>query len=328
MAATVSGVLSEAADDRTDRADPPPPSASYRWLVLVFVSLAMFGNYYVVRRAESRRAAARVAARASRRRRSGCSTRAYNVAALLVLLAGGVIIDRSGTRSARSCFRRRRASSGAVVIACGADAISAMAAGRFVLGIGAEPLIVAATDVARAVVQGQGAELRVGRQPHHRAARVGGRRQLADLGAPGLFDGWQPPLIWRPRRCRLRRGRRPALLDARDVAARARTAWASAGDTDKLVLRRPRSLQCRAYWYVVGLCVTFYSAIFPFRRFAIIFFIDAHGADAARPRAAQRPAAADGHVRDAALRPAGRPDRPPGAAHGRRLGRCSSRSSC
>ncbi len=25
----------------------PQPSKSYRWLVLIFVSLAMFGNYYV-----------------------------------------------------------------------------------------------------------------------------------------------------------------------------------------------------------------------------------------------------------------------------------------
>ena len=27
-----------------------------------------------------------------------------------------------------------------------------------------------------------------------------------------------------------------------------------------------------SYWYVVGLCSTFYSAIFPFRTFAIDFF--------------------------------------------------------
>ncbi|MGZ3005795.1 hypothetical protein AAER08_14385, partial [Pseudomonas aeruginosa] len=27
-----------------------------------------------------------------------------------------------------------------------------------------------------------------------------------------------------------------------------------------------------SYWYVVGVCLTFYSAIFPFRTFAIDFF--------------------------------------------------------
>ena len=34
----------------------------------------------------------------------------------------------------------------------------------------------------------------------------------------------------------------------------------------------------RSYWYIVGLCVVFYSAIFPFRAFAIKYFIEAHGA--------------------------------------------------
>ena len=31
----------------TALADRPQPSKMYRWLVLIFVSLAMFGNYYV-----------------------------------------------------------------------------------------------------------------------------------------------------------------------------------------------------------------------------------------------------------------------------------------
>ena len=34
----------------------------------------------------------------------------------------------------------------------------------------------------------------------------------------------------------------------------------------------------RSYWYIVGLCVTFYSVIFPFRStFAIKYFQHAHG---------------------------------------------------
>jgi MFS family permease len=32
-----------------------------------------------------------------------------------------------------------------------------------------------------------------------------------------------------------------------------------------------------SYWYIVALCVTFYSGIFPFQTFAVKFFIEAHG---------------------------------------------------
>ena len=32
-----------------------------------------------------------------------------------------------------------------------------------------------------------------------------------------------------------------------------------------------------SYWYIVALCVVFYSAIFPFQTFAVKFFMEAHG---------------------------------------------------
>jgi Na+/melibiose symporter-like transporter len=32
-----------------------------------------------------------------------------------------------------------------------------------------------------------------------------------------------------------------------------------------------------SYWYIVGLCIVFYSGIFPFQTFAVKFFMDAHG---------------------------------------------------
>jgi Na+/melibiose symporter-like transporter len=34
-----------------------------------------------------------------------------------------------------------------------------------------------------------------------------------------------------------------------------------------------------SFWLIVGLCVTFYSAIFPFRTFAIKYFMEAHGTE-------------------------------------------------
>jgi predicted MFS family arabinose efflux permease len=64
-----------------------------------------------------------------------------------------------------------------------------------------------------------------------------------------------------------------ALLEAR--AARA-YGIGKAGATDKLV---PADLVRfdLGYWWVVGLCVAFYATIFPFRTFANLYLIDAHG---------------------------------------------------
>jgi MFS family permease len=46
--------------------------------------------------------------------------------------------------------------------------------------------------------------------------------------------------------------------------------------TEKLELRKLYRFS-RSYWYVVSLCVVFYSTVFPFRAFAIKYFIEAHG---------------------------------------------------
>jgi MFS family permease len=49
-----------------------------------------------------------------------------------------------------------------------------------------------------------------------------------------------------------------------------------AGQTDRVVLRDIFKFGL-SYWYVVGLCITFYSGIFPFQTFAVKFFMEAHG---------------------------------------------------
>jgi MFS family permease len=49
-----------------------------------------------------------------------------------------------------------------------------------------------------------------------------------------------------------------------------------AGKVDKVTFTNLFKLG-HSYWYVVLLCVTFYSAIFPFQTFAIKFFQEAHG---------------------------------------------------
>jgi MFS family permease len=51
---------------------------------------------------------------------------------------------------------------------------------------------------------------------------------------------------------------------------------AHAGPTDKVVFNDLFHFGV-SFWYIVALCVVFYSAIFPFETFAYKFFMDAHG---------------------------------------------------
>ena len=48
--------------------------------------------------------------------------------------------------------------------------------------------------------------------------------------------------------------------------------------TEKLEFKRLYSFSA-SYWYIVALCVVFYSTVFPFRTFAIDYFQQAHGMD-------------------------------------------------
>jgi MFS family permease len=60
------------------------------------------------------------------------------------------------------------------------------------------------------------------------------------------------------------------------VYAEKRFRVGAAGATDKVVFSDIKTFGL-SYWYIVALCVTFYSAIFPFETFAYKFFMGAHG---------------------------------------------------
>src|SRR6202790_5876326 len=129
--------------DRLDPTHPgmarPEPSRLYRWTVLLFVSLAMGGNYYIY---DSINPLERIfiyklgfSATAF-----GWLNSAYSVAAVATLLIGGIIIDRIGTKKAITFF--------AVVCLLGAlltamrGQPAVLIAGRTVLGLAAGGMIV------------------------------------------------------------------------------------------------------------------------------------------------------------------------------------------
>jgi len=252
-------------------AAPAAPRAFYRWLVLVAVSLGMFGNYYVFDALnpvgpllESQRGFSQA--------QIGLLDSGYNVAALLVLLVGGVIIDRAGTKRALAVFGVITFLGG-VLIATG-PGFPGMMAGRFVLGMGAEPLIVAITTALAKWFKGK--ELSFAMALNLTIARLGSvAADNSATWAASLFGSWQPPLL-------MAAGVGAVCLVSAaaywllEANAERRFALGRAGEVDKLVFGDLVRFGT-AYWWVVGLCVTFYSTVFPFRRFANIFFQHAHG---------------------------------------------------
>src|SRR2546430_979353 len=118
------------------------PSRLYRWMVLIFVSVAMGGNYYIYDSINplERIFIERLGFSATQ---FGWLNASYSLAAVLTLLIGGIIIDRIGTKKAFTLF--------AVLCLLGAILTAVegrpriMISGRTVLGLGAEAMIVAAT---------------------------------------------------------------------------------------------------------------------------------------------------------------------------------------
>jgi MFS family permease len=251
-------------------ARPRPPPVD-RWVALVLLSLAMFGNYYVYD------TIAPVADLLTSQlgfndEQIGLLYSTYSWAAVLVLLAGGVIIDRFGTKKSILLFAAITTVAG-VVTAVSSD-FRVMAAGRFLLGMGAEPLIVAVTTALAKWFKGK--ELSFAFGLNLTIARLGSvAADNSPTWARSFYSGWQPPL------------QIGAVLGATCIVAgvlywmlEARVArryqLGSPSGTDKLVLRDLFAFG-RSYWYVVAICLAFYSAIFPFRSFAIKFFMDARG---------------------------------------------------
>ena len=126
----------------------PPPPSSVRWLVLLFTSLAMFGNYYVYD------SIAPVADLLQRQlgfsdTQLGTLNAIYSLPNIFMVLIGGVLVDRFGAArvtfwTAAICLL------GALATAVGGD-FRVMAFGRLLFGLGAETMIVAtlATIVVR-----------------------------------------------------------------------------------------------------------------------------------------------------------------------------------
>ncbi len=244
-------------------------------MALALLSLANFGNYYVY---DSIGPVADLLEqqRGFSNSQIGMLNAIYNLPNIVLMLAGGLMVDRFGaarmmTWTAAICL------AGTLLTAYG-PAFAPMAAGRLLFGIGAETFNIATLAAVaryfphRHLALAMGLSLALGR----------GGAYAADMSPTWFADayaaGWQPPLEI------------AALFAAASLAGCAGYWWLDHrhGARAQAVASAPRfSLREAArfgpaYWYLLVLCVLWYSVIFAFRStFSIKFFQHVHGLDLA-----------------------------------------------
>jgi MFS family permease len=249
----------------------PAPSRLYRWMVLIVISLAMFGNYYVYD------CIAPIADLLAKQlgfsdSNIGLLQAIYSIPNVIMVLIGGYVVDRIGTRKALFIFGTI-CLMGAIVTAL-SGMLPVMAAGRLIFGLGAESLIVAVTTAVAKWFRGK--ELSFAFGINLMIARLGTwLAQNSPSWAKLAYGNWRSPLL-----ISIAFGAFCVIgalaYWAMEVYAEKRYELGQAGSTDKVVFSDIYKFGV-SYWYIVALCIVFYSAIFPFETFAIKFFMEAHG---------------------------------------------------
>jgi len=247
------------------------PTNFIRWMVLLLISLAMFGNYYIYDSISPLADLLKTQLDFSDAN-IGLLNAIYSFPNIIMVLVGGIIIDRIGTRKSVFIFTVL-IMIGALVTAVKGDLIF-MAAGRLIFGLGAESMIVAITTIIARWFKGK--ELSFAFGLNLTVARLG---SFLALNSPswgkGLYEYWQSPL-W------VTVGAGAFALICilvyygMDIYASKNYLLPKEGNQDEIVLKEIFSFG-KSFWFITALCVTFYSAMFPFQTFAIKFFQEAHG---------------------------------------------------
>jgi MFS family permease len=249
----------------------PEPSPLYRWTALIFLSLAMLGNYYVYD------CIAPIADLLSKQlgfsdANIGWLQAIYSLPNVFMVLIGGYVVDRIGTRKAILIFGSM-CLFGAVFTTL-SGTLNIMAGGRLLFGLGAESMIVAVTTAVAKWFRGKEFSFAFGITMM--LARLGSwLAQNSPTWAHAYYESWRGPLLISIAFGSL------CVLGAiaywgMESHAEKHLTLGEQGASDKVVFSDIFKFGT-SYWYVVALCVVFYSGIFPFETFAIKFFMDAHG---------------------------------------------------
>ena len=248
-----------------------PSTKAYRFVLLIFISLLSFGTYFAYDIIGAV-APTLVKELGAQRSTVGSMYTVYSIAAVLSVFIGGFMIDRLGTRKSSMIF--------SCLVVLGASGVAAanslpvLFIGRFIFGAGSEPLIVAQSAIIARWFKNKEIALAYGI-----ALTVSRLGTLFSFNTGELivnrYGSYRYALIAAVLFCVLslaanivyvvmdRKGESALRLEDQETA-------------EKIVLKDIKDFK-PSYWFVTLLCLTFYSAIFPFTALSTDFFVDKWG---------------------------------------------------
>lgn len=247
-----------------------PSGKAYRFTVLVFAGLLPFGSYFAYD-AVGAMTPTLMTAWHTTQEGIGSMYTMYSVAAILSVLLGGVLIDRIGTRRA-SLILSVLVVVGAAVVAT-AHSLTVAMVGRFIFGAGSESLIVAQSAILARWFRGK--ELALSFGITLAIARLGTLFSFNSVSSVAERFGPMTALWLAAGLCLVSLGANVVYWWLDRHAERA-LGLAEAEAGDKIVFGDLKKFTA-PYWYAVALCVTFYSAIFPFTALSTDMFHEKWG---------------------------------------------------
>jgi len=248
-----------------------PSRGFYRFTLLLFVASLSFGSYFAYDIVSSL-APTLVEQLNVQRGTVGAFFTFYHIAAILFVLFGGIFIDKLGTRKASLIFSILVLSG--VIIVWTAKSVPIFFIGRFVFGAGSEPLIVAQSAILARWFKNKELALSFGI-----ALTVSRLGSLFAFNTGEVFarhfGSFRYALFVAVIACVISLGANIIyiLMDRRGEKA---LKLRDEGVEEKIVFKDIKEFK-PSFWYVTLLCVTFYSAIFPFTDLSADFFAEKWG---------------------------------------------------
>jgi len=256
-----------------------PSTRTYRFTLLFFVSMLPFGSYFAY---DSIGAIENILIQSLQLKASTIASlySAYSIAAIFIVFFSGVLIDKLGTRKGSLLFSSLVVL-GAVIVAL-ADSTWMLFVGRLIFGAGSESLLVAQLAIMSKWFRGKEIALAFGISLT--ISRLG---TLFSFNTEALiaehFGNYKYALWAAALLCgvSLLCNFVSNLLDARGERVLKQK---DGGGGDKIVLADIKAFK-PSYWYVTLLCLTFYSAIFPFTALSTNMFAEKWGIPDVQPGA-------------------------------------------